>query len=209
MKSKKSLSTIKIAIAGMMAALCFAGYALIPTPELGDTGTKIHLGNTFVVLAALLLGPWLGGLSGAIGLSLADLYKGYYTSMPRTFISKFMIGIIVGVVAYKCFKINRNSNPKKTTAATVTSALAGLGFNCFFEPALKYVWYKILFINMAKAQDAVNTLLGITTVTTLINTVLNSIIAITLYLAIRPALVKSGIIVIERDEPAKTEEAQN
>lgn len=42
----------------------------IPTP--GGT-TAIHFGNTFCVLAALLIGGVEGGIAGAIGMGLADL----------------------------------------------------------------------------------------------------------------------------------------
>lgn len=199
MQKKEMSTTLKISLAGLMAALCYAGYVLFPSIPLGDTGTKIHLGNTFVVLGALLVGPVLGGLAGAIGLSLADLTMGYTASMPRTFITKFLIGLIVGLVAHKLFKINKNSNSRKTTIATVVSTLAGLVFNCIFEPALKYVWYQFLFPNADKAASAIKAMMAITTTTTLLNTVINSIVAITLYLALRPALIKAGIIVIERD----------
>lgn len=198
MTRNKKNSVTQIAIAGLMAALCFAGYALIPTVSV--SGTKIHLGNTFVVIAALLTGPLLGGLAGAIGLSLADLSLGYALSMPRTFITKFLIGLIVGLVAHKAFKINKKSNVKKTTVATIVSTVAGLGFNCVFEPVLKYVWYQFLFPNAEKSAAAIKTLLALTTYTTLINTVINSIAAVLLYLAIRPVLIRAGIIVIEASE---------
>ena len=44
----------KLAYAGLMAALCHVGYAIFPA--INASGTKIHVGNAFVVLGALLLG---------------------------------------------------------------------------------------------------------------------------------------------------------
>ena len=56
---------MKIAQAGLMAALCYIGYAVFPA--ISASGTKIHIGNAFVVLSAYLLGGVYGGLSGAVG----------------------------------------------------------------------------------------------------------------------------------------------
>ena len=41
---------MKIAQAGLMAALCYIGYAVFPA--ISASGTKIHIGNAFVVLSA-------------------------------------------------------------------------------------------------------------------------------------------------------------
>ena len=40
---------MKIAQAGLMAALCYIGYAVFPA--ISASGTKIHIGNAFVVLS--------------------------------------------------------------------------------------------------------------------------------------------------------------
>ena len=57
-----------------MAALAYVSFTFlqikIPTP--GGT-TSFHLGNTFCVLAALLLGGLPGGIAGAIGMGIGDL----------------------------------------------------------------------------------------------------------------------------------------
>lgn len=210
MNQKKKTNVTKIAVAGLMAALCYAGYALFPSGiSLEGSGTKIHIGNTFVVLSALITGPLCGALSGAIGLSLADIFTGFIQSSPRTFITKFMIGLIAGAIAHKAFKINRNSNAKKTTVATITATLAALCFNCVFEPALKYVWYYFLFPNPDKTASAIKAMMAITAYTTLVNTVINSIVAILLYLALRPALIKAGIIVTESTGAAKKNPASS
>lgn len=95
---------MKIAQAGLMAALCYIGYAVFPA--ISASGTKIHIGNAFVVLSAYLLGGVYGGLSGAVGLSIADIVGGYAASAPRTFITKLVIGLIVGLVAHKIAKLS-------------------------------------------------------------------------------------------------------
>lgn len=183
---------IKIVYAGLMAALCFVGYVFFPA--ISASGTKVHIGNAFVVLGALILGGGYGGLAGAVGLSLADILSGYVESSPRTFICKLVIGLVVGLFAHKIGKINQKTNNRNVVKWTIISTVAGLFFNCLFEPALKYVWYTLLIPNPDKSAAAIKALLAVTTYTTLINAVINSVIAIVLYLALRPALIKIGVI---------------
>lgn len=193
---------IKLCMAGLMAALCYVGYTMFPA--ITASGTKIHIGNAFVVIGALLLGPWYGGAAGAIGLTLADILGGFAESAPRTFICKLVIGILVGVVAHYIGQIDHEmhypDDPKGKRARThligwtVAATVIGLGFNCIFEPALKYVWYSLLVPNADKASSALKALLAVTAWTTFINTLINSVIGVVLYLAIRPALLRAGLI---------------
>ena len=161
---------MKIAQAGLMAALCYIGYAVFPA--ISASGSKIHIGNAFVVLSAYLLGG--------------------------TFITKLVIGLIVGFVAHKIAKLSDEHDHAYVIRWSAIAAVCGLGFNCFFEPALKYVWYTLLFPNADKAASAIKALLAITTYTTIINAVINSVIAVILYAALRPALRKAGLISAER-----------
>jgi len=107
-KQKKAL--IKIILTALFTALCFIGvYIHIPMP----TGF-IHLGNMICILGALLIGGIYGGVAGSIGMGLADLQLGYgIPSMLRTFILKFFMGLIAGLV----FKIilKKKLNVKKLT----------------------------------------------------------------------------------------------
>ena len=184
----KKSSTLKIVTAGLMAALCFVGYEVFP--PLSVTGTKIHFGNAFVVLGAYLLGGVFGGLSGAVGLSLADIVSGYAASAPRTFITKFVIGLIVGLIAHKIAHLSEQHTKSYVIKWTLISSIAALGFNCIFEPALKYVWFTLLTPNAEKAESAIKALMAITTYTTIINAVLNTIIAVILYQVLRPVFNK-------------------
>lgn len=114
------------------------------------------------------------------------------------FITKLVIGLIVGLVAHKIAKLSDEHDHAYVIRWSAIAAVCGLGFNCFFEPALKYVWYTLLFPNADKAASAIKALLAITTYTTIINAVINSVIAVVLYAALRPALKKAGFITAER-----------
>lgn len=192
MSERKNDNLQKIIQAGLMAALCYVGYAVFPA--ISASGTKIHIGNAFVVMAAYLLGGFYGGLSGAVGLSIADILGGYAASAPRTFITKFVIGLIVGLVAHRIANISKDHPQGYLLKWSAIAAVCGLGFNCVFEPSLKYVWYTLLFPNPDKAASAIKALLAVTTYTTIINAVINSVIAVVLYMALRPALKKAGML---------------
>ncbi len=189
----------KITYAGLMAALCYVGYAVFPA--INASGTKVHVGNAFVVLGALLLGGLYGGLAGAIGLSIADITLGYAASAPRTFICKLVIGLIVGLVAHKIAKLSDEHKRSYIIKWSAIAAVAGLAFNCVFEPALKYFWFTILTPNAEKAASAISALIAITTYATIINAVINSVLAVVVYNALRPALNRANLFptLVKRD----------
>ncbi|MCR4729223.1 MAG: ECF transporter S component [Lachnospiraceae bacterium] len=198
-KSRGREALKKTAYAGVMAALCYVGYAVIPPipiPGLFDitTGTKIHVGNAFVVLGSLFLGNPYGGLAGAIGLSLADILLGYSASAPRTFITKLVIGLIVALVAHKIATLSRSHKHTYIVKWAIISSVAGLGFNCIFEPFLKYIWFTLITPNADKAQSAIKALVGVTIATSFVNAIINTIVAVVIYLALRPVLYKTGLL---------------
>ena len=126
MGMRNNPATRKIVFAALMAALCYIGFAFfrIDIP-VGSEKTAFHLGNVFCVLAALFIGGFWGGMAGAVGMTIADLTTAYVTSAPKTFLLKLCIGLIVGLVAHKVFKITDESHSKRyTTVATVVSCAA-------------------------------------------------------------------------------------
>lgn len=137
--------TLKIAVIGLMAALAYVSFTFlqikIPTP--GGT-TSFHLGNTFVVLAALLIGGVPGGIAGSIGMGIGDLLDPIYvTYAPKTIILKLMIGVVTGLVAHKVFKI-KNLEGKKLYFAVIISTVAGLAFNVVGEPLFGYFYNSVI-----------------------------------------------------------------
>lgn len=176
--------------AGLMATLCYIGFAFLKIDLPG--GTAFHFGNVFVVLAALLLGGFWGGLAGAVGLSIADLTTAYVTSAPKTFLLKLLIGLIVGFVAHNLFKVSRNHEHKYVVGVTIGAAIAGMGFNVIADPLVGY-FYKTYFLGIP--QDLAKQLAKIATMATAVNAVVAVIAATIFYLALRPALRKSGLFV--------------
>lgn len=183
----------RMAQAALFAALSYIMFTYFKIDiNLPGGSTAFHLGNTFVVLAALLLGGSLGGVSGAIGLTLADLTTIYVTSAPKTFFLKLCIGLITGFVAHHLFHITKITDKKKLTVATIVSAGAGLLFNVVADPLVGYFYKMYLF---GIPQDASAALAKIATLTTGVNAALSLLCAVLLYLALRPVLIKADLYV--------------
>ena len=69
----------KLSLLSLMAALCYIGFTFFKIDiPLGNQTTAIHFGNTFCVLAALMLGGVEGGLAGSIGMGIGDLLNPLY-----------------------------------------------------------------------------------------------------------------------------------
>lgn len=183
----------KLAQAGLLAALCYIGFAFIkvdmPVPGSLEK-TAFHFGNVFCVLAALLLGGYWGGLAGAVGMTIADLTTAYVTSAPKTFLLKLCIGLIVGLVAHKIFHLSKEHSAKYVTGVTILASACGMAFNVVADPLVGY-FYKMYLLGVP--QDISKALAKISTVTTGVNAIVAVICASVFYLALRPALKKAGL----------------
>lgn len=185
----------KLAQAGLLAALCYIGFTFFKIDiPVGTEKTAFHLGNVFCVLAALLLGGFWGGLSGAVGMTIADLTTTYVTSAPKTFFLKLCIGLIVGLVAHKIFKLGKITNKKHIAGITVLASICGMGFNVIADPVVGY-FYKTYLLGIP--QDLSAALAKMSAITTFVNAVIAVITATIFYLALRPALKKAGFLKTE------------
>ena len=183
----------RLAQAGLLAALCYIGFAFFKIDiPVGTEKTAFHFGNVFCVLAALLLGGYWGGLAGAIGMTIGDLTTSYVTSAPKTFLLKRCIGLIVGFVAHKIFKLSRDHSAKYVTGVTILSCVCGMAFNIVADPLVGY-FYKMYPLGVP--QDLSKALAKISALTTSVNAVVAVIAASIFYLALRPALKKAGLFV--------------
>lgn len=181
----------KLAQAGLLAALCYIGFAFFKIDiPVGPEKTAFHFGNVFCVLAALLLGGYWGGLAGAVGMTIGDLTTAYVTSAPKTFLLKLCIGLIVGLVAHKLFKLSASHSPKYVAGVTVLACVCGMGFNVVADPLVGY-FYKMYLLGVP--QDISAALAKMSTITTGVNAIVAVIAASVFYLALRPALKKSGM----------------
>ena len=131
MKNQK-ISTRRIAMAGLLAALTAVGSALRITIPVTIGGTSaFHLGNIFCALSGILLGPGLGGLAAGLGSAIYDMTNPAYISEAwLTFLMKGAYGLAAGLV-FKHLKLREYVRDLLgTTAGAVTYAVLYLGKTC-------------------------------------------------------------------------------
>ncbi len=181
----------KIAMTGLIAALSYVVFTFlqIKIPLPGGDATSIHLGNAVCVLGALILGGFYGGLGGAVGMTIGDLLDPVYIIYaPKTFLLKFCIGLITGVIAHKIGKITSETNHSKVVFWTSFAAAGGLLFNVIFDPLIGYCYKRIIL-----GKPAADVTLAWNIASTSINAVTSAIVSVLVYLALRPALKKAGL----------------
>lgn len=181
--------TYQLALAALFAALSYAVFTFLQIKiPIGADMTSIHLGNAVVVLGAFIIGGPLGGIAGAIGMSIGDLLDPVYAPLvPKTLFCKLLIGLITGFVAHRIGGITKTDDPKHILCWTIIAAACGLIFNMFADPIIGY-WYKILILG----KPAADLSLKINFVATTINAVVSLVVSVAVYAALRPALQKAG-----------------
>lgn len=135
MENRSGLSTKKIVLTALMAALTVAGSALRITIPVDIAGTtSFHLGNILCALSGILLGPWLGGLAAGLGSALYDMMNPLYISEAWiTFLTKAVYGLMPGLVIR--FGKKQWSYGKAMIAAAagaVSYAVLYLAKTCFY-----------------------------------------------------------------------------
>ncbi len=182
-----------ITLTGLFAALSYVVFSFLQFKIYIGAGdaTSIHLGNAVCVLAALLLGGVYGGLAGAIGMSIGDIFDPIYiVYAPKTFILKFCIGLITGFIAHRIGKISTSTDEKQVKRYTILAAIGGLLFNVIFDPIVGY-FYKIAILGRPAAEVT----FAINVMSTSINAVLSTFVAVIVYLALRPILKRTGLFI--------------
>ena len=131
----------KLALTGLFAALSYVVFTFLQIKITlpGGDATSIHLGNAVCVLGALILGGFYGGLGGALGMTIGDLFDPIYVVYaPKTFLLKLCIGLITGLVAHKIGRINESSDKGHVLCFVVAASVCGLLFNVIFDPLVGY-----------------------------------------------------------------------
>ena len=122
----------RVGIVAAFAALAFVGTTIVRVP-IPATGGYFNLGDTFVMAAALLYGPWVGALVGLIGPALADAV-GFPQFVLATAVVKFCEGGLVGLISGS----GRGTSYRPVPALAVGIIVLVLGYYIF--EALVYPW---------------------------------------------------------------------
>lgn len=181
----------RISIIGVMAGLSFVAYEFFRIPFAG--GSSFHLGNTFTALTAMLLDGVSGGLAGAIGLALADVLAGDPGYAFTTFILKFIIGLVCGAAAHRLLHTcsgKADGGPGYLLRVT-GAAFSGLFVNVFTDPLLGYFRDRYIF---GQTVEVASVLVKVTGGVTLVNSLVSTVCAVVLYLALEPALQRAHLL---------------
>ena len=125
----------KLVMTGVFAALSYVVFTFLQIKITlpGGDATSIHLGNAVCVLGALILGGLYGGVGGALGMTIGDIFDPIYVIYaPKTFILKLCIGLITGLIAHKCGKITPYQRQKENFPVDAFSRhrRPGLQYGC-------------------------------------------------------------------------------
>ncbi|MCR5627210.1 MAG: ECF transporter S component [Lachnospiraceae bacterium] len=152
MNTKQNNSAKKVVFSAMFTALTLiATYVIkIPTPTLG----YIHIGDSFVILSSLFLGPLSGPLAAGLGSALSDLLGGYAIWVPGTFIIKFLSALTCAALIRGLNKISPQSN-SLSTAKIAISGVAGE-----LVMIVGYFFYNIIIISLLNGSFNTSALSG-------------------------------------------------
>ena len=149
--------TKRIVITALMAAMvCVATMIIkIPSPMKG----YLNIGDCIVLLCGWLLAPGYGFVAAGLGSALADMFSGYLTYAPATFLIKGSMALI----AFACFKLmNKRIGrlPSQIIGAVFAEIVMVLGY-FVFEGFMYGFVPSAVNIPANAVQGAVGLILGI------------------------------------------------
>lgn len=172
----------RLALSALFCALCCVGTMLhIPA---GPTIGYINLGDAFVLLSGMILGPISGGLAAAIGTSMADLINGYAIWMPATFLIKGVCACLFAIIFKHFWVLLRK---KKAIKLQLTLIFGGVLSEAVM--VLGYFLYEILLLTLTGEGLAIS----VAASTSLLNVPFNIIqgaVAVVLTVFLMPFLLR-------------------
>ena len=128
-RSEKSDNTLIFVTTAMMTAMVMIATTFFKVP---NAMGYIHLGDGFVLLAAIILPKKYACFAGGVGAGLADIYGGYAVWAPWTLVIKIVMVLIVQL--FFDFLTKRASNGKHI------AKIAGIPFAELFAYVLAVLW---------------------------------------------------------------------
>ena len=181
----KKITVRQSAFIGIMAALVYvtSAYLQIQIPT-AIGSTRLHMGNVMCLLSGLLLGGFQGGLAAGFGSVIFDLTNpAYIASAPFTFIFKFLMAFVCGVITHK--------TGKEAQWKTILAAIIGA------------VTYVILYLGKTFIEDYLVMGIPLNTVwltvtqkglVSTVNGIIAAVVSVPLYITLRPMLKKAKLL---------------
>lgn len=128
-RSEKNDNTLIFVTTAMMTAMVMIATTFFKIP---NAMGYIHLGDGFVLLAAIILPKKYACFAGGVGAGLADIYGGYAVWAPWTLVIKIVMVLIVQL--FFDFLMKRASNGKHI------AKIAGIPFAELLAYVLAVLW---------------------------------------------------------------------
>ena len=120
--------TKNMVIAALMAALACVATMLIkiPSPLKG----YLNLGDCIVLVTGWILSPANGFLATGLGSAMADLFSGYMTYVPATFLIKGIMALAAGFV-FRILSKKGDHFKSRIISGVVAEVLMVIGYYVF------------------------------------------------------------------------------
>jgi len=133
MQNRKWTFATTAIVAGLIALSAIATMVIrIPIPA---TTGYFNIGDVFVVLAGLWLGPLAGALVGGLGPTIADAI-GFPVFIPATLVTKGLEGFLVGLIASRAKGTALNLRVIAAFVGGFTVVAGYFVFEAYIYPAL-------------------------------------------------------------------------
>ncbi len=181
MKTNNRLSTVSLALAGVMVALVMvSNYISIPTAF-----SRLHVANAVCILAGMLFGGLRGGIIAGLGSALFDLtFPAYAAESWLTFLTKGTMTLVAGLY------VNRRKGRAPGMSDLVIGSLLGVLTYIALYMGKSYV--QMRWVVPVPVETIPAALVGQLT-SSAINGLFAVIVAPLLYTAIMPALKAAGL----------------
>ena len=148
---KKYMSAKDITKIAIMAALVFIATFLIKIPSLNG---YTHIGDSMVIISALILGKKKGALAAGLGAALCDLLSGYMQYVIPTFLIKAIMVLIIATISENLIN--------KTKFAWIFGAIIGSTFQVIGYYLVEAILYGFAVALASVPANIIQSIVGIT-----------------------------------------------
>lgn len=148
---KKYMSAKDITKIAIMAALVFIATFLIKIPSLNG---YTHIGDSMVIISALILGKKKGALAAGLGAALCDLLSGYMQYVIPTFLIKAIMVLIIATISENLIN--------KTKFAWIFGAIIGSTFQVIGYYLVEAILYGFAGALASVPSNIIQSIVGIT-----------------------------------------------
>lgn len=189
MNGQRDVRVQRIVQIALMGALVFVGTTLRIKIPAGTDGVMLHFGNVFGLLGGMLFGALPGGLAAGIGSALFDLTSEYASEAWITFINKFAMGFVAGLITH--WNAKKAQTPAVLRVRTIVGGIFGSITYCVLYLAKNIVVLR--FVN-GLVWEGVWPVITVKGAVTLTNGLIAVAASLILVFSLRPALERAKLL---------------